>query len=347
MREGETDGYTVHVSDSSWRTWTTGGSHEVNSCSTLFQACLAHRVVFYVQSLCPFELLSYVPAPDCQCESVRLEFASVWCKPILDLGTSGSTVRSSAPHIICNCPMPVNCDPQLLQNQYLFRRHSHILLTSARLHVERVMDSDSETASNSTRFSSDRVHPMTLTSSGSGVVNSLPTAYKAQLPQYFHTYSACDELHHWPSFLRLSHDVLTIILELIPDKLELGALSLTCTYLHDLCKPYLFRTCSFALDRPVTLEIYPPSSVWPYIRYENCCSYRRTILHAHLLSLASPHQHQQRFAYEKQMPASGVHAQRKLGTGALAQGTSRVRPESRARTHLRWPDRGPLTARYA
>ena len=111
---------------------------------------------------------------------------------------------------------------------------------------------------------------MVITSSGSNATNAPPTAYEDQLSPYVFVYSICDELNCCFSLLCFSHDVLTTIFERFLNKRELSALSLTCTYLRDLCKPHLFRTCSLGLDRPITLEIVPPSSVWPYIRYEDC-----------------------------------------------------------------------------
>ncbi|RPD62204.1 hypothetical protein L227DRAFT_28983 [Lentinus tigrinus ALCF2SS1-6] len=89
-----------------------------------------------------------------------------------------------------------------------------------------------------------------------------------------------------PPLLRLSNDVLLIIIEMVgtPKMHDLDALSRTCTHMHGLCKPYIFRECSLGLYYAITLdtlERLPPSCVWPHIRYlrlRNACAHKELLL---------------------------------------------------------------------
>ncbi|RPD62245.1 hypothetical protein L226DRAFT_532727 [Lentinus tigrinus ALCF2SS1-7] len=84
-----------------------------------------------------------------------------------------------------------------------------------------------------------------------------------------------------PSLLGLSSDVLLIIIETVSNMHDLDALSRTCTHMHGLCKPYMFREFSLELDQAITLERFPPSCVWPHIRYlhlRNACAHKELLV---------------------------------------------------------------------
>ncbi len=72
---------------------------------------------------------------------------------------------------------------------------------------------------------------------------------------------------HCNSVLDLNQDVLIHVLEELFAQQCLIQLSMTCKTIREAANHMLFRHCRVAFSSPLTARIFPPDSLWRYIRY--------------------------------------------------------------------------------